>query len=90
MVTGWRQPNLDPIAFRPKKALLPALQRSEVRWAVDGDTERRIPRWSFSGKGSPHTCHDLVWRFWVRDLLDSPMTSIEDLEAFSLYRQVVA
>ena len=29
MVMGW-QPNLEPTAFRLKKALLPALQHSEV------------------------------------------------------------
>jgi hypothetical protein len=85
MVTGCRQPNLEPIALRPKNALLPALKRSDVLVKEDGETERRIPRWcsqSFSGIVSPETVHLLDGRFREHETEHSPITRTDDLEAF--------
>ncbi len=43
-VMGWRQPNLAPIEFKAKKALLPAEQRLDIFARPDVVTRRRIPR----------------------------------------------
>ena len=69
VVMGCRQPNLEPTALQLKKALLPALQCSEVRADDDGETVRRIPRWCwlpFSGIFSPETNHCHRGRFFAR------------------------
>ena len=89
VVMGCRQPNLEPTALQLKKALLPALQCSEVRADDDGETVRRIPRWCwlpFSGIFSPETNHCRRGRFFTRVAGDSPITTMADLSAFKLYR----
>ena len=93
MVTGCKQPNLEPIALRLKKALLPALQCSDVLVKEDGETERRIPRWcsqSFSGIVSPETVDLLDGRFRERETEDSPITRTDDLEVFREYLHCMA
>ena len=79
MVTGCKQPNLEPIALRLKKTLLPALQHSDVLVKEDGETEHN-PNQSMSGKlKSPTKVHLLK----VRLQRSSDKTVDQEMKNFS-------